>query len=77
MALAPVLAACTADDPAPGPDAASASGTAPSSSAAAPSERAEPAEQAEPVEPPPTATCYRLSYDDAVAPPTSAPPGRG
>ena len=76
VALAPALVACSADEPAPGPDAASASGTAPSSSAAAPSDRAEPEERAEPVEPPPTATCYRLSYDDAVAPTSSAPPVR-
>lgn len=72
VALGPALVACSADEPAPA-DAGRVSASSAPPATPAPVEPAEPSEPPEPVEPPPTATCYRLSYDDAVAPTSSAP----
>ncbi|NYD59471.1 hypothetical protein BKA08_003709 [Nocardioides marinisabuli] len=74
LAAAAALGACSDDGSAPAEPAASSSAPAPEPSE--PPGSSGTAASAEPVEPPPTATCYRLSYDDAVAPTTSAEPVR-
>ncbi len=66
------LAGCSDDAAAPG----SAPSSSPTTAAAGTGGPTGAATPAVPVEPPPTATCYRLSYDDAVAPTSSAEPVR-